>query len=55
MCGEVVINVTEDVTAARYPGGSAAADTDVDEAFRELVYADGDLLRAAFEAIIDAE
>jgi hypothetical protein len=39
----------------RYPDGSAAVDTEVDQAFCDLVYADADFVRAAFEAITAAE
>jgi hypothetical protein len=39
----------------RHSGGPAAVDTEADQAFLDLVYADADFARAAFEEIITAE
>jgi hypothetical protein len=47
--------MTSGVADTRDFGGSAAVDTELDEAFLDLVLADAELLGAAFEAIVAAE
>ena len=47
--------MTDGVSDTRHSGGFAAVDTELDKVFLDLVFADAELLGAAFDAIVAAE
>ena len=47
--------MTDGIADTRHSGGFAAVDTELDKVFLDLVFADAELLGAAFDAIVAAE